>query len=52
MARRSWNGGAAALRSAAAALVVLGDGVGRRREEWEARACAQVLRELEGGVRA
>ena len=46
------NGGVAALRSGAAALAVLGDGMGRRREEWSACVCAQVLRKLKGGVRA
>ena len=46
------NGGAVALRSGAAALAVLGEGVGRRREGWEACAHAQVRRELKGGVRA
>src|SRR6185312_12383511 len=45
-------GGTAALRSGAAALAVLGEGVGRKCEEWEARARAQVRRELNGGVRA
>ena len=45
-------GGAAALRSGAAALAVLGEGVGRKCEEWEAGARAQVRCELNGGVRA
>ena len=45
------NVGAAALRSGAAALAVLGEGVGRKCEEWEAGARAQVRRELNGGVR-
>ena len=47
-----WEWGTAVLRSGAAALAVLGDGVGRRREEWSACVCTQVLRELKGGVRA
>ena len=46
-----WECGVAALLSGAAALAVLGDGVGHRREEWEARACAHMRRELTGGVR-
>jgi hypothetical protein len=46
------NGGTAALRSGAVALAVLDDGVGRRREEWSACVCAQVLHKLKGGVRA
>ena len=44
--------GAAALRSGAVALAVLGEGVGRKCEEWEAGARAQVRREQNGGVRA
>ena len=44
-------GGAAALRSGAATLAVLGEGMGHRCEEWEACVRAQVRRELNGGVR-
>ena len=46
------NGGAAALRSGAAALAVRDDGVGCKREKWESRVCAHMLRELKGRVRA
>jgi len=46
------NGGAAVLRSGAAALAVLGEGVGRGRGEWGAGERAHARRELNGGVRA
>ena len=46
------NGGAAALRSGAAALAVLGEGVGRGRGEWGVGERAHARRELNGEVRA
>ena len=45
------NGGAAALRSCAAALAIQVDGVGCKREKWEVRACAHMLHKLKGRVR-
>jgi hypothetical protein len=44
--------GSAGGNGGAAALAVLGERVGRRREEWGAGVRAQVRRELKGGVRA
>ena len=46
------NGGAAALRSGAAALAVLGEGVGRGRGEWGVGERAHARRELNGELRA
>ena len=46
--REPWLGGR---NGGAAALAVLGEGVGHRCEEWEACVRAQVRRELKGGVR-
>ena len=46
------KGGAAALRSGAAALAVLGEGVGLGRGEWGVGERAHARRELNGEVRA